>query len=485
MSIFTRGGSARRSVRAIERAQELAARRRREAEKRRATAERKLREVTRKRQEDARKRAEADRRRKSEAAKTKATPKPTKAKPSPTPRPTTTKSTPTASATAVPSATATPVVPPVEVPGGMTHHRFRSQVDFSSKQLEVLNPAMELPQPPALTADLKFHSRTLRFDDGASFEVWSFEDDRFQRGFPGPTLRLQEGKVFHGTVRPSKGPHTIHWHGMEPDPRNDGVGHTSFEVSGQFTYQFQPEPGRPGNPNYGAAGTYFYHCHVNTPLHVQMGMFGPLVIDPVVHPDHPVTPGARRAFVDGPEYDIDTEVMLCPYSVDPRWHQMHHADGLSGEDAGLNRFEPEHFYVLGGDIAHRPAGKEIVWTLSRIRANVEGGPRKPTLLRTINGNYLPTTLYFTDAAGADAKIAELISHDGRPFRDTSRPGQPSPTSAAAGFPLITSKLAYGAAERFDMLLRPPAPGQYFLRVEWEDWVNGSILATRTIPITAS
>ena len=367
----------------------------------------------------------------------------------------------------------------------MLHHRFQSQVDFSSDQLEVENPVTEFLQTPAVAVDFDFHSRDLVMDDGAEFEMWSFEDDTHERGFPGPTLRVQEGKVFHATVHPSKGPHTIHWHGMEPDPRNDGVGHTSFEVDGQYTYQMQPEPGRPGDPNYGAAGTYFYHCHVNTPLHVQMGMFGPLVIDPVVHPAYPVSPGARRAFVDGPEYDIDTEALLAPYSLDPRWHEMNHADGLSGEDDGLNRFEPEHFYVLGGELARRPAGKEVVWSLSSLRANVKGGPKKPTLLRTLNANYLPTTLIFTDADGTEARIAELISHDGRPFRDTSVPNVPAPSCRDAGYPLTASRLAYGAAERFDMLLHPPTAGRYYLRVQWEDWVTGAVLGTRTIPIDAT
>ncbi|SDI82775.1 Multicopper oxidase [Arthrobacter subterraneus] len=358
-------------------------------------------------------------------------------------------------------------------------------MDFSSDQLEVSNPVTEFRQIPALSVQLDVHNRDLVLDDGAEFEMWSFEDEQYERGFPGPTLRLQEGKIFHGTVHPSMGPHTLHWHGMEPDPRNDGVGHTSFEVDGQYTYQFQPEPGRPGDPNYGAAGTYFYHCHVNTPLHVQMGMFGPLVIDPVVHPDYPVSAGARRAFVDGPEYDIDTEALFAPYCVDPRWHEMGHAEGLSGEDAGLNRFEPRHFYLLGGELARRPAGRELVWSLSSLRANVEGGPKKPTLLRTVNANYLPNLVTFTDAAGTEVKIGEIISHDGRPYRDTSVPGAPALSCRDAGYPLTTSRLSYGAAERYEMLLHPPTPGRYYLRVDWKHWITGTVVGTRIVPIDAT
>jgi hypothetical protein len=58
--------------------------------------------------------------------------------------------------------------------------------------------------------------------------------------WPGPTIRVPRGVVFHAKSR-GKGPppHTIHWHGIEPTPMNDGVGHTSMEIGG-YTYQWPP-----------------------------------------------------------------------------------------------------------------------------------------------------------------------------------------------------------------------------------------------------
>jgi len=291
--------------------------------------------------------------------------------------------------------------------------------------------------------------------------------------------------MFHATVHPSKRVHTIHWHGLEPDPRNDGVGHTSFEVTGSYTYQWAPDTGIPGSSNAGSAGTYFYHCHVNTPLHVQMGMFGPLVVDPVVHPDFPVEPGVtRRSFVDGPEYDIETETLLVPYSLDARWHTLDHAAGLSGEDVGLDRFEPTNFYLLGGELARGP-GAEGPWQLSAIRANATAGSRKPTLLRLINSNYFPVDMRFTDAAGKAVAMAELIAHDGRSYRDTSDPLGASSPVGDAGHPLMTSFITLGAAERFDVLLRPPAPGKYRLTVRLRHWITTAVIATRAIIITVA
>ncbi len=363
----------------------------------------------------------------------------------------------------------------------VTHHLYGSQVDFSSDQIHEGEPVTEFLQVADRSFDLDFFNDKVTFDDGAEHEIWAFKTPTSGKLFPSPLLRVTEGEMFHATVHPSKKVHTIHWHGLEPDPRNDGVGHTSFEVSGSYTYQWRAEIGRPGNPSFGSAGTYFYHCHVNTPLHVQMGMFGPLIVDPVVHPDFPVTPGARRPFVDGPEYDIETETLLATFSVDPRWHLLGHAAGLSGEDVGLDRFEPAAMYLLGGELATGPQ-REGPWQLSAIRANAPGGSRKPTLLRLVNANYFPVDMRFTDAAGRPVAMAQLLSHDGRAFRDTSDRLGASPPVADTDHRLMTSILNFGAAERFDVLLRPPAPGQYRLSVALQHWLSSADIVTRVIPI---
>jgi hypothetical protein len=80
------------------------------------------------------------------------------------------------------------------------------------------------------------------------------------------------------------------------------------------------------------------------------------------------------------------------------------------------------------------------------------GSGPPTLLRVNNANYFPTMLRFVDADGAEVRMAEIIGHDGRAFRDTSDPTGPSrPVSVR------TARLAFGSAERYDLLLRPRAP----------------------------
>jgi hypothetical protein len=213
-----------------------------------------------------------------------------------------------------------------------------------------------------------------------------------------------------------------------------------------------------------------------------MGMAGVLLVDPVVHPDFPVPPGARRSFVDGPLYDIATENLLAPFAVDPRWHELNHAAGLSGEDVGLNRFEPKNFYLLGGALNGPPSTADVQ-SPRQLFVNVEGSGH-PSLLRVLNLNYFPVRMTFTGPDGKRAPIAEVIAHDGQAFRDTSNPDGPSVPVRDAGNPLISDVLAFGAAERYDMLLHPPTPGTYTAHVDFLQWVTLEVLATRSVPVIA-
>jgi FtsP/CotA-like multicopper oxidase with cupredoxin domain len=351
---------------------------------------------------------------------------------------------------------------------GCTEHHTLTQVQFASTQPHEGSPVTEFLRPADKSFERKFYNAKLRFPDGLVTEIWSFEDATSGRRLPGPMTRALEGDVVHVRLQPSKKVHTLHHHGMEPDPRNDGVGHTSFEVTGHYTYQWRPQVGEPGNPNIGSAGTYFYHCHVNTVLHVQMGMFGPMIFDPAG--------GRGKVFVDDPVgYDLGCESMMVPFAVDPRWHKLDHAAGLGGEDVGLNRFDPTNFYLLGGDLnpaAPPPPKASQVSICKRVLTKPAG--QQPGLLRMLNGVYMPIVARF----GGGLR-GEIIAHDGRPLRDTSR--RPSPPIS-----VTTDKLAIGTAERYDVRLRPPAgavKGDSFpITVDFLHWITGAVLGTQTTTV---
>ncbi len=292
-----------------------------------------------------------------------------------------------------------------------------------------LEPDVQIWLEGADTMDLKA-------PDGRKIRVWNFVNRSLplaqqKSSYPSPTIRVRQGQIVHTKLTTSKGPHTVHHHGIEPTTFNDGVGHVSFEVGESYTYQWQAnEP-----------GTFFYHCHRNTVLHFEMGMFGLLIVDP------PEGPGS--IYEGGPTYDV--EKAWVADDMDPRFHSISdHDAGLCGMDVGLNRFEPKYF-LLSGVFNNRTQ------TDPRTVVNAKLGER--ILIRLLNASYsiLRVTL------DCDA---EWVSCDGRstgidPWCGTfTRPaGQP--------FDLCT-------AQRTDLILVPPARGTYSARMEFRHWITGEI-----------
>jgi len=131
------------------------------------------------------------------------------------------------------------------------------------------------PSPLHTVQRQLMHGMTLPTWDGLDMTFFLFRDpdglfEARDGAYPAPTIRVPRGAIFHCETRGSgPPPHTIHWHGQEPTPMNDGVGHCSFEI-GDYTYQWQPN----------FIGSYFYHCHRNTMQHFEFGLFGFTIIDP-------------------------------------------------------------------------------------------------------------------------------------------------------------------------------------------------------------
>jgi plastocyanin len=347
------------------------------------------------------------------------------------------------------------------------------QVEFSCNM-----PKAGSPDNPTLVAAnrsyvRKFFSDKLPLPDG-DVEIWSFEDPGLPRTWPAALIRATEGEVVHVEIQPSKKVHTIHHHGIEPEPINDGVGHTSFEISGHYTYQWKAT----------TAGTYFYHCHVNTTLHVQMGMFGALVIDP--KPDPSLKPGQKQAFANGPVYE--KEVVWAFNAIDPTWHGLNHAAGLCDtQDVGLNNFRPR--YVMINDCVQPFDANGFVapgpFNAAPVAITARSG--QPILIRNLNSTYIPVVVVFhPDAQNpANELVPVLIASDGRPFHDSA--GQPAPITVpqqrshrnAAGQELNahagTRAFMVSSAERYDAILNtaanPAPPGVYVVEVEFREWFH--------------
>ncbi len=98
---------------------------------------------------------------------------------------------------------------------------------------------------------------------------------------PAPTMAIDEDDEFFLTLtnvgmimRPDLfEQHTIHFHGYaNASSFFDGVPDASIAINigGSFTYYYTAPD----------AGTYFWHCHISPPEHLQMGMVGQLYVRP-------------------------------------------------------------------------------------------------------------------------------------------------------------------------------------------------------------
>ena len=98
---------------------------------------------------------------------------------------------------------------------------------------------------------------------------------------PAPLMAVDEDDEFFLTLTNVGQPmrpdlfeqHTVHWHGYpNASAFYDGVPDASvaINIGGSFTYYYlAPE-----------AGTYFWHCHITPPEHLQMGMVGQIYVRP-------------------------------------------------------------------------------------------------------------------------------------------------------------------------------------------------------------
>lgn len=151
---------------------------------------------------------------------------------------------------------------------------------------------------------------------------------------PGPTLYMNEGdSVILDMWNLSFVPHTVHLHGMDVDQANDGVPQFSYAIENtEHGYYHLRAP---------HAGTYIYHCHYVSSIHLQAGMYGVVVVKPA--------DGSDSTWTGGFAYDND--YIFLAAEMDAEWHafdimnQDH--DPNNGVHTTLPVYDPEYFLVNG------------------------------------------------------------------------------------------------------------------------------------------
>lgn len=365
---------------------------------------------------------------------------------------------------------AIPIIPRGDVPPDEVNEFFKH---VCPPEFDGDNPD---PQPPDRIIERNLLvGIDLVLPDGGRLDMWILEDPTDgTRTFPSKTIRVIRDEIIQCIVGCQGGTHTVHWHGIEPTPMNDGVGKHSFEVNGNFDYQLQPRE----------AGTYFYHCHKNTTLHFEMGLYGLIIVDPDV-PGAPFIdggPGFAAAFSPSTNHVIpyDVEAFWVADEIDSRWHELGHDAFMQAcnpddpanpadftQDGILNDFRPDIFVLTGiprrinDPTAFTAADHPLFGPL--VAPTVKVG--QTLLIRVLDAGY--TVQQFT--LGIDA---EVIAMDGRalgvpPFQQYSRP-----FVLPAGTPFrLTS------ARRRDLIVRPTTAGTFPATIEFFDSISGELLFT--------
>lgn len=161
---------------------------------------------------------------------------------------------------------------------------------------------------------------------------------------PAPLLEYTLGDTVQiHFINDSPEDHTIHLHGLDVPTIHDGVPATSFAVHAGDTAHYTFIASH--------TGSFLYHCHVLTTLHLTMGMYGMIV----VHPDA----NQNTVFPGGPSYqldynflnsDMDESINTNPLSPGPFNEftcDYFMVNGLSGNQ--LYNSVPNHVIAYSGD----------------------------------------------------------------------------------------------------------------------------------------
>lgn len=361
--------------------------------------------------------------------------------------------------------------------------------------------------PNTVQRDL-LHGLRLNMWDGRRVEMFVFTDQdnpSTQNGnFPGATIRVPRGVIFHCETMTHGGPHTIHWHGLEPTPINDGVGHCSMEL-GQYTYQFQPN----------FIGTYFYHCHRNTVQHFEFGLYGLFIVEPPNAFSGPNWGGYPRrteantsnfpqfpGLNTNPLTSGDPEAYTIPYdveaywvlqAVDSVWHDRaaDHAAFFPahGTQPGVNDlfyhgffhdYNPDYFFITGVPVPVRAPGPGTIAPNVVIPPALNSGVAGTQV--SINAQRNQTIfIRCLDAAYGTARVTfpvdvVIIAWDGRALGVPPFTRYNSAYLVKAGTPIKLS-----VARRFGALIRSSVAVNSFATVEFRKHEGDRLLMTARIP----
>ena len=273
-------------------------------------------------------------------------------------------------------------------------------------------------------------------------KIWSFgftDDPKSDAKIPGPALIVNEGETVNLTLIDDKDPtktnsnttgdgHTIHLHGldlpsaMDGDPMTAPNGHSVLQGA-QFLYHFVAKN----------AGTYWYHCHQGAAEHIQMGMYGPLIIRP--------KDGTNVAYSGTPKFDKEYTFVLS--DMDSALHQADFATLYQGgKEPNWTQYHPNYFFING---------KAWPDTMKDPSTNITAMVGQTVLVRLVNAGYVSHAMH------SHGFHFLVVGSDGRKLDQ----------------PYYKDTLTIGPAERYDVIFKLDQVGRFMFHDHFEQMTTNN------------
>ena len=257
---------------------------------------------------------------------------------------------------------------------------------------------------------------------------------------PAPLIRLREGQTVRlNVINDLEVDSSLHWHGLLVPPQFDGVPGVSFpgiKPLSNYVYEF------PIRQN----GTYWYHSHSG--LQEQLGLYGPIVIDPA-GPD-PVKFDREHVIVLSDHSQLSPEAIFRRMKVDP---------------GGLN-FQRQ---TLGGLLASRdqPQKDRSDWGKMRMDPTDISDATGAAYTYLVNGHGPQDNWTALFAPGERIRLRVINASSMTTF-NLRIPGLPLTIVQADGQnvrPVAVDEFQIGVAETYDAIVMPSDDRAYTLVAE--------------------
>ncbi len=284
---------------------------------------------------------------------------------------------------------------------------------------------------------------------------------------PGPLVRMREGETVTLNVTNELDEDTsIHWHGLLVPASMDGVPRVSFPGirPGQtFTYQYTVKQ----------SGTYWYHSHSG--LQEQLGVYGPLIVDPR-EPD-PI------------EYEREYVVMLSDWTFEDPYDVLANLKKQAGYYNFQRRTLGDFFRDAFDGGLGATLGDRLRWGRMRMDPTDIADVTGYTYTYLLNG--MPPAANWTGLFRPGERVRlRFINGSAASYFDVRIPGLSMTVVQADGqnvHPVTVEEFRIATAETYDVIVQPTDDRAYTIFAESMDrsgYARGTLAAQKgmTAPI---